>query len=226
MTQPHPLGCEQVSAPLVPERFRKPLFEAVEDLMPAEWTHAMGVWFRAHMGEFVRGGDPEGLSRFNWELCTIQDAAPDLIGQFRARLTDAFPKALAACHIPDFDLRFIEVNATLHHHGSHFIWHDDAPGYDGAIVPSRRLTFAYYLHSEPKMFRGGELEFADGSLINPKHNRLVMFHPLQQHRVRMVECWSAEAVHGRWALVGWVHGDPPEGWVDRIPRLRGIPSSG
>ena len=44
--------------------------------------------------------------------------------------------------------------------------------------------------------------------------------------VRRVECRSSMAIHGRWAVTGWVHGDPPEGWLERLPSLRGRPVSG
>jgi len=212
--------------PVVPGRFMTPLVHVVDDAMPAEWVSELGKWFFAHRAQFYRGGDEEGLQRFCWELPELDKLAPDLVAPFRKRLVDAIEPALEPCRVPAFDLRFVEVTATLYHHGSHFTWHDDVPGYDGEVVPSRRLTFCYYLHTEPKMFKGGELEFLDGTTVEPKNNRLVLFHPVQQHQVRRVECWSSHVLHGRWALMGWIHGDPPAGWLDKLPRLRGVPASG
>ena len=46
-----------------------------------------------------------------------------------------------AWSVPEFDLRHIEMHATLYHHGSHFGWHDDALGRDG-VQPPRRLVRA------------------------------------------------------------------------------------
>lgn len=48
----------------------------------------------------------------------------------------------------------------------------------------------------------------------------MFFHPLQPHRVRPVECWSADLIHGRWAIHGWVLGAPPPGFAERYERLR------
>jgi len=189
----------------------------------------LGKWFDEHRDKFVRGGDEHGAQRFNYELTDLDGYMPtELLGPFKKKLiaATADPEVLDALSIPAFDLRFVEIHATLYHHGSHFIWHDDAPGYDGEIVPSRRATFCYYMHSTPKMFAGGELEFLDGTEVEPKNDRLCLFHPIQQHRVKRVECWSSHVLHGRWALMGWVHGEPPEGWVERIPELRGKPHQG
>lgn len=212
--------------PVVPNRFRSPLLHIVDGAMPDEWVSAFGRWLFQNRERFVRGGDEAGVQRVNWELADVDTHCPDLLAPFKRRLIDAHLGALEPCKVPEFDLRYVEIVATLYHHGMHFVWHDDAPGYDGELVPSRRLTFTYYLHTEPKMFSGGELEFLDGTAIEPRNNRLVLFHPVQQHRVRRVECWSGHVLHGRWALSGWLHGDPPAGWLERVPALRGAPHTG
>lgn len=213
----------------VPNRFRDPLYHVEDGAMGETYGAKLGKWCYEHRDKFVRGGDERGDQRFNYELCDLDNFIPtELIAPFKKKLiaTTADPKALESLNIPAFDLRFVEIHATLYHHGSHFIWHDDAPGYDGELVPSRRATFCYYMHSTPKMFSGGELEFLDGTLVEPKNDRLCLFHPIQQHRVKRVECWSSHVLHGRWALMGWVHGEPPEGWVERMPELRGPPAKG
>lgn len=211
---------------LVPNRFREPLFAVEDNAMPPEFAGALSRWLFENRRRFLRGGDDAGLQRFNFELADIDQHCPDLLAPFKRKLIAAHVGALERLAVPAFDLRFIETHATLHHHGGHFTWHDDAPGYDGEFVPSRRVTFAYYMHTDPKMFAGGELEFLDGTAVEPKHNRLCFFHPVQQHRVRPVECWSAHMLHGRWALIGWLHGDPPAGWLERLPALRGEPHRG
>lgn len=216
------------SPAIVPGRFRQPLFRVVDDVLPDVHVAKLGLWLHEHRHMLTRGGDDAGELRFSYDLPKLDDMCPDLVAPLRRVLVDASANqsTLDALAIPAFDLRHIEFTATLYHQGSHMTWHDDVPGYDGEVVPSRRVTFAYYLHSEPKMFTGGELEFAEGTTIEPTNNRLALFHPVQQHRIRRVECWSAEAIHGRWAIMGWIHGDPPEGWLERLPTLRGVPSSG
>lgn len=213
---------------VVPGRFREPLFRAIDDVLPETNVAQIGRWLHEHRGQLERGGDDAGALRFHYELPRLDDHCPDLLAPLRKVLVDttANQTTLDALAVPAFDLRHIEFTATLYHHGSHMTWHDDAPDCTGEVVPSRRVTFAFYMHTEPKLFDGGELEFAEGTTIEPKNNRLVLFHPVQQHRVRRVECWSAQAIHGRWAIMGWIHGDPPAGWLERLPALRGLPASG
>lgn len=213
--------------PLIPNRFREAVYHSTDDAMPPAFAGALGQWLHSNRDRFVRGGDDRGLARYNHELINVDECAPnDLLAPFKKMLIAeaSKPEVLDALCVPAFDLRFVETHATCYHHGSHFNWHDDAASATDSLVESRRITFCYYLHSEPKMFEGGGLEFLDGTVVEPKNNRLTLFHPIQQHRVNRVECWSSHFLHGRWALMGWLHGDAPEGWVDRIPKLRGAPS--
>ena len=214
-------------APLVPNRFREPLYHVIDDVVDESVAAKLGRWFCDHRHELSRGGDEFGNSRWNFEMLDVDRFAEvaDAIKPIKKKLIELASDAtlLDKLAVPEFDLRHIETHATLYHHGSHFNWHDDAPGPDGGLVPTRRITFTYYMHTEPKLFSGGELEFIDGTTVEPKNNRLVLFHPIQQHRVRPVECWSSHVLDGRWALVGWLHADAPDGWLERLPKLRGTP---
>lgn len=206
--------------PALPERYRAARFTTFENAMPVEWAGATGHWLHSQRGLFTRGGD-DGRGRYNFELLEVDDLyAP--IAQLKAAITARISEAVKSVGIPDFDLEYIECHATLYHHGSHFIWHTDHEGYNGDLAVTRRLAWCLYLHSSPKMFRGGELEFLDGTMVEPANNRLVMFDPYQQHRIRRVECWSADFLHGRWALFGWIHGQPP----GSTGHLSGRPLSG
>jgi len=210
----------------VPNRFREALIHQTDEALTDDDSAALGQWLFDHRDRLQRGGDEHGEGRFNYEILSIEKHAPDLLRPLRRRLLElvADGDVLDQVCVPAFDVRFLEMHATLYHHGSHFGWHDDAPGPDGHTpVLTRRISFCYYMHSTPKMFSGGELEFMDGTSTKPENNRLVMFHPLQQHRVLPVECWSAHVLHGRWAITGWLHGDPPEGYAERLPQMRGQP---
>lgn len=204
-------------------RYRRALAHVVDGVLGDDFGRKLSQWIKPNLHLLKRGGDPEGLSRFNYELTTLDDYY-DGLAPFNAALAAHEDDALEPCGVEPFDARGVECHLTLYHHGAHFAWHDDFPDYDGEFAPTRRLTFCYYMHTSPKMFEGGELEFLDGTVVEPKNDRLVFFHPLQQHRVRRVECWSAEAMHGRWALMGWLHGDPPDGYVENAPTMRGKPS--
>ena len=207
--------------PVVPGRFRAALVHSVDDLMEEGWAAKFGQAMFEKRSHLVRGGDAEGVWRYNWEIVHVDRHEPDLVGDLRGRIIEEAVNALGPCLVPEFDVEGVECHATMHHHGNFFSWHDDADGYTGGdALETRRLAFAYYMHSKPKMFDGGELEFLDGTAIEPRHNRLAFWHPIQKHRVRPVECWSSHVLHGRWSVMGWLHGQPPEGWVDRIPKLR------
>jgi hypothetical protein len=214
--------------PAVPNRLREALFFQMEDALDEDDSAAIGQWLYSNRDRLERGGDELGTHRFNHEILNVEKHAPPLLRPLRQRLTQLLGEQdmLRRLCVPAFDLRGIEMHATLHHHGGHFVWHDDAVASDGeTVMETRRLSFVYYMHSTPKMFSGGSLEFLDGTAIEPQNNRLVLFHPVQQHRVLRVECWSSHVLHGRWAITGWLHGDAPAGYVDRLPRMRGEPTA-
>jgi hypothetical protein len=216
----------EATDPVVPNRFRTPLLHVVDDVMPEDWLAEFGQWLHAHRDRFARGGDDAGENRHNWELFQLDKYCPELAAPLRARVVELYPAALPACSVPEFELQAVDQTATLHHHGSHFTWHDDGLSPELQFVATRRLAYALYLHTEPRRFSGGELEFLDGTAVEPKLNRLALFHPLQKHRVRKVECWSAAAIDGRWAVIGWLHGPPPPGWVERAAGLISGSSAG
>jgi len=202
-------------SPALAERYRAARYTTFDNVMPAEWIGAAGEWLHSQRGLFTRGGD-DGRGQFNFELPDVDDLyAP--IGQLKAAIASHISDAVKQIGTADFDLGGLDCHAALYHHGGHYAWHTDAP-----LPTTQGLAYALYLHSSPKMFRGGELEFLDGTMVDPTNNRLVMFDPHQQHRVRRVECWSADFLHGRWALFGWVHGQPP----GSTEHLSGKPLSG
>lgn len=193
----------------LPERYRHALYHTVDDAMPSEWIADLSDWLYHNRMGFQRGGDVKGANRFNYEFTDVDEEC-DLISEFRSALLEHMPEALKPCEVDEFAVNAIECHATLYHHKSHFCWHNDDLGQDGEPVATRRIGFAYYIHSVPKLFSGGQLEFIDGTRIEPDANRLVFFNPHQQHRVTPVECWSKDALDGRWALCGWVH-EPAKG---------------
>ena len=205
------------SAPaLVPHRFRRPLHLVLDGAVPGKFESAVGPWLHAQRLSFFRAGDEEGQGRFAWEFDHVDQAEPELFAQLRAVIVEKLPEALEACVVPEFELEGVEMHASCYHHAGHYGWHEDLEGPDDR----RRLAFAYYLRTDPAMFKGGQLEFLDGTTVEPKSGRLAFWHPLQAHRIRPVECWSADLIHGRWAIFGWVLGAPPPDFAERYERLR------
>lgn len=177
-----------------PARYQAARYHVAPGAVAGEFAAEMGRWLYAHRRLMLRGGD--GVGRFNYELLDVDKACEHLAPLRSAILT-------ANEEFDPFDVDLVEMHATLYHHGSVFHWHTDDDD-----VSTRRVAFAYYLHTTPRMFTGGELEFLDGTFIEPEDGTLVLFSPKQRHRVRQVECWSAHVLHGRWALSGWLHESP------------------
>lgn len=204
MTNPKTAEQSSTENHTLPERYRVPKFTIFDEVMPSEWLAEAGQWLHSQRGYFQRGGD-DGRGRYNYELLDV-DEQYDPLAELKKALVVKLGDAIKQVGIEDFDLEGIDCHATLYHHGSHFVWHTDHEDGAGEQATSRRLAYCFYLHTDPKMFSGGELEFLDGTMVEAKHNRLVVYDPRQQHRVRRVECWSADFLHGRWAVSGWLHG--------------------
>ena len=73
---------------------------------------------------------------------------------FAERIRSYFGQIRRALHLPPFDIRRIEMQVTASNDGDFFRIHNDDTH---ANAPSRRITFVYYFHREPKPFSGGEL---------------------------------------------------------------------
>lgn len=223
MTSPtRDLYAAQPKPPVVPHRFREALVATIDDAIDEEAAGALGQWFAEHRGSLRRVGDEQGTFRFHFETNELDaDAPAQLLAPLRARLMKVDAALLDKLCVPEFDVRGVEMRASLFHHGSHYEWHDDVLDEDDEVATDRRVAFALTLHTPTPMFSGGELEFLDGSTVAPRHNRLTLWHPVQRHRVRAVECYSAHVMHGRWAVEGWLLGDAPDGWEERLPAIRG-----
>lgn len=201
---------------LVPHRFRKALYHVSDDCVPGEVEPIVGPWLHARRDLFERIGDDGGEGWFAWRLWDVDTLDPAVFAPIRAAILKALPEALKDCAIPEFDVQGVEMHATLYHHKCHASWHEDVWEEDS----TRRIAFAYYLRTDPVLFQGGELEFLDGTAIEPVSRRAVFYHPLQLHRVRPIECWAADFIAGRWAIHGWVLGPATDSTRSMIRRLR------
>lgn len=191
----------------MPERYRRALFRRYESVMPDTWYTAMGDWLFHNKDRLVRGG---GHTRFNWEVLDFDRVTPELFAPLAAAIVErADADTLDALRVDPFDLGAVEAHLTLYHHGCWFGWHDDQHAEREADRQTRAVTFAYYLHAQPRMFDGGQLQYLDGTALEPDNNTLVLSNPYQRHRVTQVACWSREALHGRWAISGWLEAAKP-----------------
>lgn len=179
-----------------PERLRTTRVAVFDDLLEPAFATEAGRWLHHRDDQLVRHGDLPGLERFSWELPDVDEACPHL-----APLRAAVLERLAEVD-PGLEVEALDVHASLHHAGGHAVKMTRDTDED----PSRRWAWSYFLHTEPVMFSGGELEFLDGKRVDPKTNRLAIYPADVPRRIRRVSCWGREALHGRWAFYGWAHG--------------------
>ena len=132
-----------------------------------------------------------------------------------ARIKEVLPQVLGALGMAEFAISDVEAQITASNHGDFFHFHCDN-GSDR--VASRRLTFVYFFHREPRQFEGGELRIHDAGLkdgtyvsqgsyqtIAPQQNQMVFFPCELLHEITSVNCASRRFADSRFTLNGWLH---------------------
>jgi len=131
------------------------------------------------------------------------------------RIEGVLPQVLEQLGIEEFPVTRVETQITASNDGDFFRAHsDDAQ----ASIASRRLTFVYFFHREPRQFEGGELRIHNsggrdnlnssaGSYqsIAPQQNQIVFFPCSMMHEITPVNCPSRAFAHSRFTLNGWLH---------------------
>ncbi len=136
----------------------------------------------------------------------------DLIFQ---RIQSALPLVLDKLGMARFRIRRFESQITASNHGDFFRNHSDSGEQETA---SRRLTFVYFFHREPKAFQGGELRVHDspidngtwlrtenGKTVIPEQNQMVFFRSDLLHEITPVVCPSQAFADSRFTVNGWLH---------------------
>ena len=157
--------------------------------------HRIRLDVKSWFGPKLRGVQPHVLSRLRMDEAPGGGARGD-----------------AASHegAPRYGL---ELHVTAHPAGGFYDMHRDNTESRHA---SRKLTFVYYFHREPKRFSGGDLLLYDTDLeagscsptafsrIEPLRNSLVVFPSGYYHEVTPVECATDDFGDGRFTVNGWI----------------------
>jgi SM-20-related protein len=130
------------------------------------------------------------------------------------RIRCVLPRVLDHFGIEEFPIRRVETQITASNDGDFFLAHsDDAQ----EAIASRRITFVYFFHREPRQFEGGELRLHDSpggerhvntpsyQTIVPQQNQIVFFPCSVLHEITPVECASRAFADSRFTLNGWLH---------------------
>jgi SM-20-related protein len=126
------------------------------------------------------------------------------------RIRCVLPRVLDQLGIEEFPITNVEAQISASNEGDFFRAHsDDAQ----EAIASRRITFVYFFHREPRPFDGGELLLHDSGdapsrayqTIVPQQNQIVFFPCSVLHEITPVECPSRAFADSRFTLNGWLH---------------------
>ncbi len=131
------------------------------------------------------------------------------------RIRGVLPRVLDQLGIEPFPVTQVEAQITASNDGDFFRAHSDD---SEEIIASRRITFVYFFHSEPRSFEGGELRLHDShgkgrlqvssgayQTVVPQQNQIVFFPCSVLHEITPVECRSRAFADSRFTLNGWLH---------------------
>jgi Rps23 Pro-64 3,4-dihydroxylase Tpa1-like proline 4-hydroxylase len=134
-----------------------------------------------------------------------------------ARISGAIESAIAArlgtivaeLEVPPFRIGGTSSSCVCFRNGSYFRSHRDVLKH---VAGERRLSWVYYLNSEPKRFRGGDLLLGDPGaerdVVEPAHGRIVVFSSEIPHEVTTVELDPDDFADARFAITGFVSERP------------------
>ncbi len=130
------------------------------------------------------------------------------------RIKAVLPQVLDKLGMEKFAIADAEVQITASNDGDFFLCHSDS---GNELVSSRRLTFVYFFHGEPRQFEGGELHIHDARLeggnyvsegsyqtIVPGQNQIVFFPCELLHEITPVKCPSQLFADSRFTVNGWL----------------------
>jgi Rps23 Pro-64 3,4-dihydroxylase Tpa1-like proline 4-hydroxylase len=147
-----------------------------------------------------------------------------------ARISGAIEACIAAqlamilekLQVAPFRVGETSSSCVVFRDGSYFRPHVDVRRHGGR----RRLTWVYYLNSEPKRFRGGELLLGspdtDRAVLEPAHGRIVVFSSAIVHEVARVDLDPDAFGDARFSITGFISGQPTraERLKSALKRLR------
>lgn len=190
----------------------------VDDFLPPQQVQLVERWVIGQESQFTtskvtspseaRGAVDTAVRRS--KLITEPGPLRQLFGRRLLSVADSARTAMGLTRLPVTD---IDLQVTATNDGDFFRCHTDNAH---ATVAARTLTFVYFLHREPKPYRGGHLALYETTRqdgrpvrgselidIEPVRNRMVFFPSHLMHEVRTVECSSRLFVDSRFTINGW-----------------------
>ena len=130
-------------------------------------------------------------------------------GAIESHITAGLDSILDALQEPPFRVGATTSSCVCFRDGSYFRPHNDTLKYRAG---KRRLTWVYYLNSEPKRFGGGDLVLdrpdLDRTVLEPAHGKIVVFRSALSHEVTPVTLSPDDFGDARFSITGFI-GDQP-----------------
>ena len=200
------------TAAAAPRTIRHPVVIVDGLLGDAEWSPLLARVL-ASEAQFQPSATHDARADYRHSL--VLNPAPDLVEPVVRRVRSLTPDVLPELRVQPITVGVVEAQVTASIDGSFFGVHTDA---DRQKVPKRYLTYVYYFNRQPKAFSGGELRVYDDVLrngklargetfqvIEPLHNRLVLFWARTMHEVMPVRMPSGAFGDARFTVNGWVN---------------------
>ena len=200
------------TAAAAPRTIRHPVVIVDGLLGDAEWSPLLARVL-ASEAQFQPSATHDARADYRHSL--VLNPAPDLVEPVVRRVRSVTPDVLPELRVQPITVGVVEAQVTASIDGSFFGVHTDA---DRQKVPKRYLTYVYYFNRQPKAFSGGELRVYDDVLrngklargetfqvIEPLHNRLVLFWARTMHEVMPVRMPSGAFGDARFTVNGWVN---------------------
>jgi SM-20-related protein len=139
----------------------------------------------------------------------------DIGEHFKDRITSVLPYVVRQFGWPALQARRIDIQITATNDDEYFRPHVDN---FSESVRTRRLSFVYFFHREPKHFTGGDLRIFDlthndpvarlqasFTEVSPAQNQIAFFPSGLLHEIADVVCPTGAFMDSRFTLNGWIY---------------------
>ena len=171
-----------------------------------------------------RGLNPGYAHKNRNSLSLVDD--PDVArisGTIESYITAGLASILETLQEPMFRVGKTSSSCVCFRDGSYFRPHIDVLKHRAG---KRRLTWVYYLNSEPKRFSGGDLLLdrpdMNPMLLEPAHGKIVVFPSAISHEVTPVRLSPDDFADARFSITGFIGDQPTRAALlkDYLRRLR------
>ena len=184
----------------------------IADFLPDDEWQSLLSQVLASEARFRPSGTHDARADYRQSL--VLNPPVDLVRPVVDRVRSLMPQVLPVLRVSPIVVGAVEAQITASVDGSFFGVHTDA----GRDVPKRHLTYVYYFNRAPKGFTGGELRVYDDvvrngklaraesfQMIDPVHNRIVLFWAKAMHEVMPVRVPSRAFADARFTVNGWIN---------------------